>query len=154
MLQVLTNLLNNAINYGREGGRCTVSCYAMGEQVAVDVSDDGIGISPEHLPRLFERFYRVGKSRARNEGGSGLGLAIVKHIIDAHGQTIAVKSVEGQGRHVHLHPAGCRRDRQRMASSYSRTSSSLLMLMRGMSSYTVTLPVTQTFFCSSAVSGS
>ncbi|MBK9147038.1 MAG: sensor histidine kinase [Flavobacteriales bacterium] len=97
LLQVLTNLLNNAINYGREGGRCTVSCYGMGEQVAVDVNDDGIGISPEHLPRLFERFYRVGKSRARNEGGSGLGLAIVKHIIDAHGQTIAVKSVEGRG---------------------------------------------------------
>jgi two-component system phosphate regulon sensor histidine kinase PhoR len=63
----------------------------------VEVSDDGIGISPEHLPRLFERFYRVGKSRARNEGGSGLGLAIVKHIIDAHGQTIAVKSQEGKG---------------------------------------------------------
>ncbi|HRD51779.1 MAG TPA: ATP-binding protein [Flavobacteriales bacterium] len=97
LLQVCTNLLNNAINYGREGGRCTISCYPLGEQIAVDVSDDGIGISPEHLPRLFERFYRVGKSRARNEGGSGLGLAIVKHIIDAHGQTIAVKSDEGKG---------------------------------------------------------
>lgn len=97
LLQVCTNLLNNAINYGREGGRCTISNYSLGEQVAVDVSDDGIGISPEHLPRLFERFYRVGKSRARNEGGSGLGLAIVKHIIDAHGQTIAVKSTEGKG---------------------------------------------------------
>lgn len=97
MLQVLTNLLNNAINYGREGGCCTVSSYHLGDQVAVEVADDGIGISPEHLPRLFERFYRVGKSRARNEGGSGLGLAIVKHIIDAHGQTIAVKSEEGKG---------------------------------------------------------
>ncbi|MBL7956717.1 MAG: ATP-binding protein [Flavobacteriales bacterium] len=97
MAQVLTNLVNNAINYGREGGRCTCSSYAFGDQVVVEVSDDGIGISPEHLPRLFERFYRVGKSRARNEGGSGLGLAIVKHIIDAHGQTIAVKSQEGKG---------------------------------------------------------
>lgn len=97
MLQVLTNLLNNAINYGRAGGHCTVSSYALGEQVVAEVSDDGIGISGEHLPRLFERFYRVGKSRARNEGGSGLGLAIVKHIIDAHGQTIAVKSEEGKG---------------------------------------------------------
>lgn len=97
LAQVFINLLTNAINYGREGGTCTVRSYPMGEQVVVEVTDDGIGISPEHLPRLFERFYRVGKSRARNEGGSGLGLAIVKHIIDAHGQTIAVKSTEGQG---------------------------------------------------------
>ncbi|MBK7946698.1 MAG: sensor histidine kinase [Flavobacteriales bacterium] len=97
MLQVLTNLLNNAINYGRPGGRCAITSYALGDQVVAEVTDDGIGISAEHLPRLFERFYRVGKSRARNEGGSGLGLAIVKHIIDAHGQTIAVKSDEGKG---------------------------------------------------------
>ena len=97
LAQVFTNLLSNAINYGREGGTCRVSCYPLGEQVLVEVSDDGIGISKEHLPRLFERFYRVGKSRARNEGGSGLGLAIVKHIIDAHGQTITVKSTEGEG---------------------------------------------------------
>ncbi len=95
--QVFTNLLSNAINYGRVGGRCTVKSYPLGEQILVEVSDDGIGISEEHLPRLFERFYRVGKSRSRNEGGSGLGLAIVKHIIDVHGQTITVKSVEGEG---------------------------------------------------------
>lgn len=95
--QVFTNLLTNAINYGREGGICTVKGYPLGEQLLVEVSDNGIGISEEHLPRLFERFYRVGKSRARNEGGSGLGLAIVKHIIDAHGQTITVKSTEGEG---------------------------------------------------------
>lgn len=97
LLQVLTNLLNNAISYGRDGGTCTVASYPLDEQVLVEVSDDGIGISDEHLPRLFERFYRVGKSRARNEGGSGLGLAIVKHIIEAHGQTISVKSREGEG---------------------------------------------------------
>ena len=97
LAQVFTNLLTNAINYGKEGGTCTVRSYPMGEQLVVEVTDDGIGISSEHLSRLFERFYRVGKSRARNEGGSGLGLAIVKHIIDAHGQTIAVKSTEGQG---------------------------------------------------------
>jgi two-component system phosphate regulon sensor histidine kinase PhoR len=97
LAQVFTNLLTNAINYGREGGICTVKSYPLGDQVLVEVSDDGIGISPEHVPRLFERFYRVGKSRSRNEGGSGLGLAIVKHIIDAHGQTITVKSAEGKG---------------------------------------------------------
>lgn len=97
LAQVFVNLLNNAINYGRPAGTCTVSSYPLGDQVLVEVSDDGIGISEEHLPRLFERFYRVGKSRARNEGGSGLGLAIVKHIIEAHGQTISVKSSEGEG---------------------------------------------------------
>ena len=92
LAQVFTNLLGNAVNYGREGGACTVSSYPLGDQVVVEVSDDGIGISQEHLPRLFERFYRVGKSRARNEGGSGLGLAIVKHIIEAHGGTVTAES--------------------------------------------------------------
>jgi two-component system phosphate regulon sensor histidine kinase PhoR len=97
MAQVFTNLFTNAINYGREGGHCTVKSYPLDDRVLVEVSDDGIGISKEHLPRLFERFYRVGKSRARNEGGSGLGLAIVKHIVDVHGGTITVKSAEGEG---------------------------------------------------------
>lgn len=97
MAQVFTNLIGNAINYGRPGGKCVVRSYVLGDQVVVEVADDGIGISEEHLPRLFERFYRVGKSRARNEGGSGLGLAIVKHIIEAHGQGITVKSTEGEG---------------------------------------------------------
>lgn len=97
MAQVFTNLFTNAINYGKEGGHCTVKSYPLDDRILVEVSDDGIGISKEHLPRLFERFYRVGKSRARNEGGSGLGLAIVKHIIDVHGGAITVKSVEGEG---------------------------------------------------------
>ena len=97
LTQVFTNLFNNAINYGKAGGSCIVRSYPLDDQVLVEVSDDGIGISKEHLPRLFERFYRVGKSRARNEGGSGLGLAIVKHIIDVHGGTITVKSAEGEG---------------------------------------------------------
>lgn len=95
--QVFLNLFTNAINYGREGGRCEVRTFPLEDQVLVEVSDDGIGISAEHLPRLFERFYRVGKSRSRHEGGSGLGLAIVKHIIEAHGQSIVVKSEEGKG---------------------------------------------------------
>lgn len=95
--QVFSNLLNNAINYGREGGSCTVRAFEQGERVLVEVVDDGIGIAEEHLPRLFERFYRVGQSRARNEGGSGLGLSIVKHIVDGHGGSISVKSAEGKG---------------------------------------------------------
>ncbi|HPF91679.1 MAG TPA: ATP-binding protein, partial [Flavobacteriales bacterium] len=97
LAQVFTNLFNNAINYGSPGGTCMVSSYPMDDQVLVEVTDNGIGISKEHLPRLFERFYRVGKSRSRNEGGSGLGLAIVKHIIDVHGGTITVDSTEGEG---------------------------------------------------------
>ncbi|HMQ76833.1 MAG TPA: ATP-binding protein [Flavobacteriales bacterium] len=97
LIQVFVNLFVNGVNYGRPGGHCVVSVDDLDERVLVEVSDNGIGISEEHLPRLFERFYRVGKSRSRNEGGSGLGLAIVKHIVDAHGQSITVKSEEGRG---------------------------------------------------------
>lgn len=98
MEQVFTNLIDNAINYGRPGGRVVIRAIDIeGGQVMVEVSDNGIGIAPEHLPRLFERFYRVDKSRARVQGGSGLGLAIVKHIIEAHGQSITVKSRPGEG---------------------------------------------------------
>lgn len=97
IIQVLTNLLNNSINYGKEGGQVNVNSYSVEDRVMVEVSDDGIGISAEHLPRLFERFYRVGSSRSRHEGGSGLGLAIVKHIIEAHGQAITVVSVPNGG---------------------------------------------------------
>lgn len=97
LAQVLLNLLGNAIHYGKEGGTCTVRAFDIGEQVLVEVEDDGPGIGAEHLPRLFERFYRVNKSRSRNEGGTGLGLAIVKHIVEAHGGTISVKSTEGKG---------------------------------------------------------
>lgn len=95
--QVFGNILLNAINYGREGGTCTIRAFDTGEQVLVEAADDGPGIMPEHLPRLFERFYRVGSSRARNEGGSGLGLAIAKHIVESHGGTITAKSTQGKG---------------------------------------------------------
>jgi two-component system, OmpR family, phosphate regulon sensor histidine kinase PhoR len=96
--QIFTNLLENAVRYGKPGGEVEVLAYALdGEHVLVEVRDNGIGIAEEHLPRLFERFYRVSNSRARHEGGSGLGLAIVKHIVEAHGGTITVTSVEGQG---------------------------------------------------------
>lgn len=97
LLQVFVNLFNNAVNYGHEGGLCTVRSFVVGDHVRVEVADNGSGIAPEHLTRLFERFYRVGKSRSRNEGGSGLGLAIVKHIVESHGGTITVDSTEGKG---------------------------------------------------------
>lgn len=95
--QVLGNLINNSINYGVENGHVEVRFFDLEDNILIEVSDNGIGIKEEHLPRLFERFYRVGKSRARNEGGTGLGLAIVKHLVEAHGQTIDVRSTVGQG---------------------------------------------------------
>lgn len=96
--QVLTNLVENALKYGNEGGEVTVGCYEMdGKNIYVEVSDNGPGIAEEHLPRIFERFYRADRSRSRNIGGTGLGLAIVKHIIEAHGQTVTVRSKLGVG---------------------------------------------------------
>ncbi len=97
ILQVFTNLIMNAIHYGKKGGFCKVRFFNMSENVLVEVSDDGIGVEAEHLPRLFERFYRVDKSRSRHEGGTGLGLAICKHIIESHGQSISVRSVVDKG---------------------------------------------------------
>ena len=95
--QVFSNLLVNAIRYGKEGGWIEIRFYDMADNILVEIEDNGIGISEESVPRLFERFYRVDKSRARHAGGSGLGLSIVKHIIDAHEQTINVRSALGEG---------------------------------------------------------
>ncbi|MBK8563467.1 MAG: sensor histidine kinase [Saprospiraceae bacterium] len=95
--QVLTNLVNNSLKYGREGGNTKVSFYDMDKFILVEVADTGIGISPDHHKRLFDRFYRVDKSRSREQGGSGLGLSIVKHIMEAHKQTITVRSTPGLG---------------------------------------------------------
>jgi two-component system phosphate regulon sensor histidine kinase PhoR len=95
--QVLTNLINNSIAYGREDGKTEISLLVFEDLVTLEVSDNGIGIDPKHFPRLFERFYRVEKSRSRNEGGSGLGLAIVKNILSSHGQAINVRSTVGVG---------------------------------------------------------
>jgi two-component system phosphate regulon sensor histidine kinase PhoR len=96
--QVLVNLVDNAIKYGSENGIVISGCYEVDEQhIYIEVSDDGPGIPEEHLPRIFERFYRADRSRARAIGGTGLGLAIVKHIVEAHGQTVNVRSKPGVG---------------------------------------------------------
>jgi two-component system phosphate regulon sensor histidine kinase PhoR len=95
--QVLVNLIVNSIKYGKEYGETKTRFYDVGDNILIEISDNGIGIAKEHLSRLFERFYRVDKSRSRDQGGTGLGLAIVKHIIEAHSQTINVMSTEGVG---------------------------------------------------------
>jgi two-component system phosphate regulon sensor histidine kinase PhoR len=96
--QVLTNLIINSVKYGIERGVTEISCERINEtKLLVRVNDNGDGIDEEHLPRLFERFYRVDKTRNRNQGGSGLGLAIVKHIIEAHNERVFVESKIGIG---------------------------------------------------------
>jgi len=91
--QVLINLVDNSLKYGKAGGQTIASIYKMDEKtVLVEVSDNGIGIEEHHIKRIFERFYRTDKARSRTEGGTGLGLAIVKHIMEAHNQTINVRS--------------------------------------------------------------
>ncbi|HEY0899090.1 MAG TPA: ATP-binding protein [Sphingobacteriaceae bacterium] len=95
--QVLVNLLGNSLKYGREYGTTSIKTFELHDQVLVEVTDDGVGIEEQYLPRVFERFYRTEKSRSRQIGGSGLGLAIVKHIVEAHQQTISVRSTIGVG---------------------------------------------------------
>ena len=96
--QVLSNLIVNSIKYGHRDGTTEVSVENLiRNKVIVRITDNGEGIPEEHIPRLFERFYRVDKSGSRKEGGSGLGLSIVKHIIEAHGEKIYVESVVGVG---------------------------------------------------------
>lgn len=95
--QVLINLLDNSIKYGKKGGTTRVSIFSLFDQILVEVTDNGMGIDEKNLARVFERFYRTDKSRSREIGGSGLGLAIVKHIIEAHAQSVNVRSTEGLG---------------------------------------------------------
>jgi len=96
--QVLLNLVENSIKYGKQNGSITASIYNMdGRHILVEISDDGIGIPEKFLPRIFERFYRTDTGRSLDTTGSGLGLAICKHIIEAHGQTIHVRSREDVG---------------------------------------------------------
>ena len=98
ILQVLTNLVVNSIKYGSNNGYTKVVIEDLNkEKVIIKVIDDGEGIEKKHLPRLFERFYRIDKNRSRKKGGSGLGLSIVKHIIEAHNEQIFVKSKIGEG---------------------------------------------------------
>lgn len=97
IIEVVNNLLVNSIKYGRRNGTTTVSFFDIGDQVMVEISDTGIGIADKDISRIFERFYRTDKSRSRDQGGTGLGLSIVKHIIEAHEQTISVRSKYGEG---------------------------------------------------------
>ena len=96
--QAIVNLLDNAIKYGKEGGNIQIrAAAAKNDQVEIHVHDDGPGIDKEHIPRLFERFYRVDKNRSREMGGTGLGLSIVKHIVQTHGGRVWVDSVLEEG---------------------------------------------------------
>ena len=97
IMEVMTNLIVNGIKYGKKKGFVKVAFYDLHDSIMVEVADNGIGIAKNDLHRVFERFYRVDKSRSREQGGTGLGLSIVKHIIEAHGQTINVKSAIDEG---------------------------------------------------------
>jgi len=95
MGQVLINLLHNAIKFTPPGGRVHLSARQDGDRVLVSVSDTGVGIAAEDLPRIFERFYKA--DRSRSGGGTGLGLAIARHLVEGHGGRIWVESQEGKG---------------------------------------------------------
>jgi two-component system, OmpR family, phosphate regulon sensor histidine kinase PhoR len=95
--QVIVNLIDNAIKYTSDNGKIVIRITKTEKDVIISVSDNGVGIPKDDLPRIFERFYRVDKTRSRDMGGSGLGLSIVKHILELHHSTIKVESEEGRG---------------------------------------------------------
>ncbi len=95
--QAVVNLLDNAVKYSNNNSKVAVNAYGTENDAVIEVIDEGRGIEKEHLPRLFERFYRVDKARSRQQGGTGLGLAIVKHIIQAHRGSVGVESTPGKG---------------------------------------------------------
>jgi signal transduction histidine kinase len=95
--QIFTNLFDNSLRYTAAGGRILCSARRQGEGTAISVRDTGVGISREHLPRIFERFWRADTSRSREEGGTGLGLSIVKHLVEAHGGRVWAQSDLGRG---------------------------------------------------------
>jgi len=95
--QVLTNLIDNSLRYVGTGGQVTFVARATEGGVELSVADNGAGMTSEHLPRIFERFYRADPSRSREEGGTGLGLSIVKHLVEAHGGRVSAESALGVG---------------------------------------------------------
>jgi len=100
--QILLNLVENAIRHTGEGGRITIRTLREGDGVSLSVGDTGSGIAPEHLPRIFERFYRADSGRSREAGGTGLGLAIVRHLVQAHGGSVRAESVMGAGTTIRI----------------------------------------------------
>jgi two-component system phosphate regulon sensor histidine kinase PhoR len=100
--QILSNLLENAVRHTPDGGRVEVGAEVTSEGLALWVSDTGAGIAAEHLPRIFERFYRVDSGRGRDSGGTGLGLAIVKHLVEAHGARMTARSTPRQGTTIRM----------------------------------------------------
>ena len=105
--RMILNVLNNAVKYNSVGGRVTVELRRESSEIVLEVADSGLGIPPESLSRVFERFYRVDKARSRAEGGTGLGLAIVKHTAQIHGGQVDVESRIGRGSTFRIHlPVG------------------------------------------------
>jgi len=102
----MVNLIDNAIKYSSEKGKIQINAVKTDFGISFSIKDRGIGISKKHLPRLFERFYRVDKARSRDQGGTGLGLAIVKHIVQAHGGHVTVDSTPGKGSTFTIHLPG------------------------------------------------
>jgi signal transduction histidine kinase len=100
--QILLNLVENALRHTPEGGKITIATAEARNGVGLTVADTGTGIAPEHLPRIFERFYRADSGRSREAGGTGLGLAIVKHLVEAHGGSVSADSVVGSGTTIRI----------------------------------------------------
>jgi two-component system phosphate regulon sensor histidine kinase PhoR len=112
---VLENLVENALKYTPGGGHVSVTARADEGTVVFEVADDGPGIGTEHLPRVFERFYRVDKARSRELGGTGLGLSIVKHLVESLGGTVSVSSERGEGSRFSVRFPVARREAARTA---------------------------------------